>query len=44
MVAVVPAGDVAIRLLAERGVPAWVAGGIESGAGKARLTGSHPDA
>ena len=42
MVAVVPDGDAAVRLLAERGVPAWVAGEVLPGAGRARLVGTHP--
>ncbi|HEY2641904.1 MAG TPA: phosphoribosylformylglycinamidine cyclo-ligase [Streptosporangiaceae bacterium] len=44
MVAVVaPANaDRGIRLLAERGVPAWVIGTITAGHGNARLTGRHP--
>ncbi len=42
MVAVVPDGDAVVRLLAERGVPAWVAGEVLPGAGRARLVGTHP--
>lgn len=42
MVAVVPDGDAAVRLLGARGVPARVAGEIVPGTGEARLTGSHP--
>ncbi len=44
MTAVVAAGDTdeAIRLLAERGVPAWPLGQITGGSGRARLTGRHP--
>ena len=44
MVAVVAGHDSerAIRLLAERGVPSWVAGQITGGAGCARLVGQHP--
>lgn len=42
MVAVLPDGPAAVRLLAERGVLAWVAGEIVPGTGTARLTGSHP--
>ena len=42
MVAVLPDGATAVRLLAERGVPAWVAGEIVPGTGAARLTGTHP--
>jgi phosphoribosylformylglycinamidine cyclo-ligase len=34
--------DEAVRLLAERGVPAWVIGEITAGAGAARLLGRHP--
>ena len=37
MVAVLPDGDAAVRLLADRGVPAWVAGEIVPGTGRARL-------
>ena len=42
MVAVVPDGDAAVRLLADRGVPAWVAGEVLPGTGQARLVGTHP--
>jgi phosphoribosylformylglycinamidine cyclo-ligase len=44
MVAVVaaPDADRALRLLAERQVPAWVAGKISAGTGSARLAGRHP--
>jgi phosphoribosylformylglycinamidine cyclo-ligase len=44
MAAVIAPGDCerALRLLADRGVPAWVLGEITSGSGIARLTGSHP--
>jgi phosphoribosylformylglycinamidine cyclo-ligase len=44
MVAVVAAGDAdrALRMLAERQVPAWVLGDITPGTGTARLVGSHP--
>ncbi len=44
MTAVVAAADAdeAIRLLAERSVPAWPLGQIVSGDGAARLTGRHP--
>ena len=44
MVAVVAAGQSgrALALLAERDVPAWVAGQVSAGAGRARLQGSHP--
>jgi phosphoribosylformylglycinamidine cyclo-ligase len=34
--------DRALRLLADRGLPAWVLGEIRSGSGTAKLTGSHP--
>jgi phosphoribosylformylglycinamidine cyclo-ligase len=34
--------DGAVRLLAERGVPAWVTGEISAGTGVARLVGHHP--
>jgi phosphoribosylformylglycinamidine cyclo-ligase len=34
--------DHALQLLAERGMPAWLAGEITPGSGQARLTGSHP--
>jgi phosphoribosylformylglycinamidine cyclo-ligase len=37
MVAVLPDGPAAVRLLADRGVPAWVAGEIVPGSGQARL-------
>jgi phosphoribosylformylglycinamidine cyclo-ligase len=44
MVAVVSAAaaDQAMRLLAGRGVPAWLIGELRSGTGTARLTGRHP--
>jgi phosphoribosylformylglycinamidine cyclo-ligase len=42
MVAVLPDGPAAVRLLADRGVPAWVAGEIVPGTGQARLVGTHP--
>jgi phosphoribosylformylglycinamidine cyclo-ligase len=42
MIAVLPDGPAAVRLLAERGVPAWVAGGIVPGSGEARLVGKFP--
>jgi len=42
MVAVLPDGDAAVRLLTGRGVPAWVAGEVLPGAGRARLVGAHP--
>jgi phosphoribosylformylglycinamidine cyclo-ligase len=42
MVAVVPDGPAAVRLLAGRGVPAWVAGETVPGVGEARLVGTHP--
>ena len=34
--------DHALQLLAERGLPAWLAGEITPGSGQALLTGSHP--
>ena len=34
--------DLALRLLAERGVPSWVVGEIADGTGCARLVGQHP--
>lgn len=44
MVAVLAADDAdrAVALLTGRGVPAWVAGHVVEGTGRARLTGSHP--
>ena len=44
MVAVMPRDDAdrALRLLADRGLPAWVIGEITAGSGIARLTGEHP--
>ena len=44
MVAVVAPddADAAVRLLDERGVPAWVAGTVTAGDGSVTLTGSHP--
>jgi phosphoribosylformylglycinamidine cyclo-ligase len=44
MAAIVASGDSdrALRLLAERGVPSWVAGQIAEGTGCARLIGQHP--
>lgn len=44
MVAIVAAADAdrALRLLAERQVPAWTIGEIVGGSGKARVTGQHP--
>jgi phosphoribosylformylglycinamidine cyclo-ligase len=44
MVAVVGAhdADLALSLLASRGVPAWLAGEITEGAGAVRLLGQHP--
>jgi phosphoribosylformylglycinamidine cyclo-ligase len=44
MVAVVASDDCdrALRLLADRGVPAWVIGQITQGTGNVRLTGQHP--
>ncbi len=41
MVAVLPDGPAAVRLLAGRGVPAWVAGEVVPGTGRARLVGAH---
>jgi phosphoribosylformylglycinamidine cyclo-ligase len=43
MVAVLPDGPVAVRRLADRGVPAWIAGEIVPGAGHAHLVGTHSD-
>lgn len=45
MVAVVAAADSGrgIRLLAERGVPAWIIGEVTAGSGNARLSGQHPE-
>ncbi len=43
MVAVLPDGAAAVRLLADRGVPAWVAGEIIPGSGRALLVGTHSD-
>lgn len=37
-----PDADRALRLLAERGLPAWVIGEITPGSASARLTGRHP--
>jgi phosphoribosylformylglycinamidine cyclo-ligase len=44
MVAIVAAADAdrALRLLAGRGLPAWIIGGVTAGSGTARLTGTHP--
>ncbi len=44
MVAVIAAADAdrGLRLLAERGVPAWLVGEVTSGTGHALLTGNHP--
>jgi phosphoribosylformylglycinamidine cyclo-ligase len=44
MVAVIGPEDAdrALRLLAERGLPAWVIGQITAGSGGVRLTGEHP--
>jgi phosphoribosylformylglycinamidine cyclo-ligase len=44
MTAVVASADAdeAVRLLGERGVPAWPVGEIVSGQGRAALTGKHP--
>ena len=44
MIAVVAAGqaDRALALLAARDLPAWIAGQVSVGTGRARLRGSHP--
>jgi phosphoribosylformylglycinamidine cyclo-ligase len=44
MAAIVAADDAdrALRMLAERQLPAWVIGGITTGTGTARLAGRHP--
>jgi len=44
MVAVVASddSDSALRLLADRGLPAWVIGEVTAGTGRAELTGRHP--
>jgi len=44
MVAIVAPEDCddALRLLAERGLPAWLAGEISPGSGHTQLTGTHP--
>jgi len=42
MVAVVPDGEAAVRLLADRDLLAWVAGEVVPGSGEVRLTGTHP--
>jgi phosphoribosylformylglycinamidine cyclo-ligase len=44
MVAIVASdqSDRALRLLAERDVPAWVVGQITAGSGIAQLSGYHP--
>jgi phosphoribosylformylglycinamidine cyclo-ligase len=44
MVAVIGPEDAdrALRLLAERGLPAWVIGQVTVGSGSVRLTGKHP--
>jgi phosphoribosylformylglycinamidine cyclo-ligase len=44
MVALVAAADAdrALALLADRGVPAWVAGSARAGSGRTTLVGSHP--
>ncbi len=46
MVALLPASvaDRALDVLAERSLPAWVAGEVVSGSGAARLVGTHPAA
>lgn len=45
MLAVVDEDDreAALRLLTERGLPAWVIGQVTAGTGRVRLTGQHPD-
>jgi phosphoribosylformylglycinamidine cyclo-ligase len=44
MVAIVASDDTdrALRLLADRGLPAWVIGEVTAGTGSAKLTGRHP--
>jgi phosphoribosylformylglycinamidine cyclo-ligase len=44
MIAIVAAADAgqALRLLAERQLPAWISGEIVAGSGQARVTGQHP--
>jgi phosphoribosylformylglycinamidine cyclo-ligase len=44
MIAVVASDDCdrALRLLADRGLPAWIIGQITTGTGNAQLTGQHP--
>jgi phosphoribosylformylglycinamidine cyclo-ligase len=42
MVAIVPDGPGAVRLLGQHGTPAWVAGAVIPGSGSARLVGAHP--
>jgi len=44
MVAVVAPdeADATVRLLAERGVPAWVTGEVRAGSGAVQLVGNHP--
>jgi phosphoribosylformylglycinamidine cyclo-ligase len=44
MVAVVAAADadLALALLADRDLPAWIIGRVTAGTGTARLTGEHP--
>jgi phosphoribosylformylglycinamidine cyclo-ligase len=44
MVAIVAREDTdhALQLLADRGLPAWLAGEITPGSGHAQLTGTHP--
>jgi phosphoribosylformylglycinamidine cyclo-ligase len=41
MVALLPDGPAAVRLLTDRGVPAWLAGELVPGTGLARLVGTH---
>ncbi len=44
MVAIVGSddGDHALKLLADRGLPAWMIGEVTAGTGSAKLTGRHP--
>ena len=39
-----PDADAAVRLLTDRGVPAWVVGEVQAGPGTAALSGAHPGA
>jgi phosphoribosylformylglycinamidine cyclo-ligase len=34
--------DAALRMLRERGLPAWVLGEVVAGSGRVRLEGAHP--